>query len=75
MTEAVKRLKEQAGKLSAEERAELAYFLLHSLDPEAEAIKAEWVALAEQRMEDVRAGRVTGVPAEDVLNSLPGPGR
>jgi putative addiction module component (TIGR02574 family) len=71
MTEAVERLKAQAGKLSAEERAELAYFLLRSLDPEAEDVKAEWLVLAEHRMSDVRAGQVTGIPAEDVLNSLP----
>jgi Putative addiction module component len=52
----------------------LAHFLLHSLDEEKEqeGTRAEWLALAEQRMAEVRMGKVVGIPAEQVLKDLPG---
>ncbi len=34
---------------------------------------AEWLALAERRMDEVRAGRVVGMPAEQVMESLQRP--
>jgi putative addiction module component (TIGR02574 family) len=54
------------------ERAELAQHLLRSLDPEEPGAKDQWLALAEERMAEVRAGNVVGIPAEEVLRSLPG---
>jgi putative addiction module component (TIGR02574 family) len=71
----LEQLKATLSGLPAAERAELAQYLLRSLDPEEEGARAEWLALAEQRMAEVRAGRVAGIPAEEVLKSLPGPGR
>jgi putative addiction module component (TIGR02574 family) len=66
-------LKDAATGLSAAERAELARFLLHSLDEgEAADARAEWLALAERRMAEVKAGKVVGIPAEEVLRTLPG---
>jgi putative addiction module component (TIGR02574 family) len=73
MSQSLEQLKATLSSLPATERAELAHYLLRSLDPEEEGVKAEWLALAEQRMAEVRAGQVSGVPAEEVLNSLPGP--
>ncbi len=67
-------LKDAAADLPPPERAELAEFLVRSLDEsEAAAVRAEWLALAEQRMADVKAGKVVGIPAEEVLNGLLGP--
>lgn len=65
-------LKVALSALRTEERAELAQFLLGSLEPEEGDARRQWPALAERRMADVRAGRVVGIPAEEVLKSLPG---
>ncbi len=64
MSPTLQELKDAASGLSASERAELALFLLDSLDKaDEQAVRSEWLALAEQRMADVRAGKVTVVPA------------
>ncbi|HTU17634.1 MAG TPA: addiction module protein [Gemmataceae bacterium] len=56
--------------LPAQQRAELAHYLLHTLDDAEADAGAEWLALAQRRMEDVRAGKAAGIPAEQVLESL-----
>ncbi|HBI45156.1 MAG TPA: hypothetical protein DDY78_20215 [Planctomycetales bacterium] len=64
-------LKTAISRLPADERAELAQFLLRSLDEQDdEGARAEWLALAEQRMAEVRSGKVVGIPAEEVLKNL-----
>jgi len=71
MIASLQELKDAAAGLPVGERAELAQFLLHSLEQGKETdARAEWVALAEQRMADVKAGKVVGVPAEEVLRTL-----
>jgi putative addiction module component (TIGR02574 family) len=75
MTSTLEQLKMSLSDLPPEERAELARYLLRSLDSEDEGAKAEWLALAESRMADVRAGRVVGIPAEEVLKGLLEPGQ
>jgi hypothetical protein len=73
MSTTLDQLKSTLSSLPAAERAELADYLLLSLDEgeihEGE-IHAEWLAVAESRMEDVRAGRVVGIPAKEFLDSL-----
>ena len=71
---ASRRVPGRAG-VPAAERAELAQYLLCSLEPAEQGAKAEWLALAEQRMAEVRAGQVVGIPAEEVLKTLLGPER
>jgi putative addiction module component (TIGR02574 family) len=69
-------LKDAASALPAGKRAELAQYLLRSLDEQdEEGARAEWLALAEQRMAEVRAGKVVGIPAEEVLKHLLEPRR
>jgi putative addiction module component (TIGR02574 family) len=64
-------LKTAISRLPADERAELAQFLLRSLDEQDdEGARVEWLALAEQRMAEVRSGKVVGIPAEEVLKNL-----
>jgi putative addiction module component (TIGR02574 family) len=64
-------LKTAISRLPADERAELAQYLLRSLDEQDdEGARAEWFALAEQRMAEVRTGKVVGIPAEEVLKNL-----
>ena len=56
-------------KLPTHERARLAELLISSLDEEDE-IAAAWVDEAERRYQQLLAGEVEGVPAEDVLARL-----
>jgi putative addiction module component (TIGR02574 family) len=72
MSPSLEQIKNTVSGLSAPERAELAQYLLRSLEPEEEGAKAAWLALAEERMTEVRAGRVIGIPAEEVLKSMNG---
>ncbi len=64
-------LKDAAADLPLSERTELAQFLLSRIDDaEAAEVRAEWVALAERRMAEVKAGRVIGIPADEVVRTL-----
>ncbi len=74
MSPSMEQLKTTLSGLPVAERAELAQYLLRSLDSEDDDAKAEWLAIAEQRMAEVRAGQVAGIPAEEVLKSLLRPG-
>ncbi len=76
MSLTLQELKNVNSGLRAEERAELTQYLLRSLDePDEERTRAEWLAVAEERMVDFRAGKVVGIPAEKVMKSLLEPGR
>lgn len=71
-------LKTAAAELPQADRADLAAHLIRSInagDADEGAVRAEWLALAEERMIAVRAGGVVGVPADEVLRTLLGPGR
>jgi putative addiction module component (TIGR02574 family) len=71
MSLTLQELKDASSSLPADERAELAQFLLNSLEEQGEAgVRTEWLALAEKRMVEVRAGKVVGIPAEEVLRNL-----
>jgi putative addiction module component (TIGR02574 family) len=52
--------------LPAEDRARLLERLLASFEPKSEAQEA-WMQLANQRREDVRAGKVAMVPGDEAL--------
>jgi putative addiction module component (TIGR02574 family) len=67
MNRSVDQLKITLASLPVADRAELAQYLLRSLEPEEEGARGDWLALASERMADVRAGRVVGIPAEEVL--------
>ena len=62
--------KSDLSALPVTQRAELAQYLLDSLEADEKTARTEWLALAKQRMADVRTGRVTGTPAAEVLKSL-----
>lgn len=70
MTEAVEQLKSQVSTLSAAERAELAYFLLASLEPEEEGAEEAWRKEIARRITEIRSGQAIGRPIEDVLAEL-----
>ncbi len=53
-------------KLPTQERARLAEVLIDSLDQENEIAQA-WTDEAERRLEELRSGKVQGIPAEEVF--------
>ena len=58
-------------KLALEDRAELARRLLVSLDkPTDEENERLWLEAAQERVQELRDGKVKGVPAEDVLEDV-----
>jgi putative addiction module component (TIGR02574 family) len=71
MTEVAERLKSQLLQLASEDRAELAYFLIRSLDERPEpGVQAAWEADLERRWKEMESGEVPGVPAEEVFAEL-----
>jgi len=71
MTEMAEKLKAELSQLAAEERADLAYYLIRSLDDEDENdVQTAWEAELERRWQDMEGGTVTGVPAEDVFAEM-----
>jgi hypothetical protein len=71
MTETAERLKTALSQLSQQERAEIAAFLIHSLDqdvdPEAEAA---WDAEIAARMQQIQTGTAAGESAATVFTHL-----
>jgi putative addiction module component (TIGR02574 family) len=71
MTEAAEKLKAQLSQLSMQERAELAHFLIHSLDEAVDAdAEAAWDTELARRMEEIRSGNAVGEPADKVFAEL-----
>ena len=66
MTTAV-RLVDEASILPIEERIFVVDSLLRTLNSINDDIDAAWVAVAERRREELRSGRVRGIPAEEVF--------
>lgn len=70
MSRVVEHWKSRIQHLSPPERAELAHFLLMSLEPEdAEAAEA-WEAEIARRALEIREGRASGRPAEQLFAEL-----
>ena len=70
MSPAVEQLKTQAISLSSPERAELAHFLLASMEPQEEGVEEAWRAEIARRVTDIRSGKAKGRPADEVLAEL-----
>lgn len=70
MSATLDELKSTVSGLPVPERAEWAHYLLRSLETPDAGAAAEWLAVPEQRVTDVRSGRVVGIPVEQVLASL-----
>ena len=74
MNETLKRLQDEALKLSLRERSELADFLIASLhgEPEdtPEAIAKAWDEEIARRVADMEAGRTKWVSAEEMMARL-----
>jgi putative addiction module component (TIGR02574 family) len=71
MTAKAERLKSELATLTPGDRAELARFLVQSLDePEEQGVEAAWDAELKRRAEEIESGRVAGEPVESVLREL-----
>jgi putative addiction module component (TIGR02574 family) len=70
MTPTVENLKQQLSLLSQDQRAELATFLLESLDPPDPSVEAAWQEELERRMEEMESGTFPGIPADEVFASM-----
>ncbi len=71
MTALAEKLKPQLTTLSPADRAELASYLLESLDGPADPGAAQaWEAELIRRAEEVRSGRAQGRPAHEVFADL-----
>jgi len=71
MTEIAEKLKAELAQLAAEDRAELACYLIRSLDEGDDSnVQSAWEAELERRWQDMETGKVTGVPAEDAFAKM-----
>lgn len=70
MTATLQGLKEAASQLPAADRAELARFLLDSLDDADDSWADAWRVELARRLEEMRSGKVKGVAAAEVLARL-----
>ena len=70
MSSNLDQLTADAMKLPLRDRVQLAQRLVSTLDDEVESdTEALWFAEAERRLEELRSGKVQGIPAEDVFRN------
>jgi putative addiction module component (TIGR02574 family) len=71
MSETAEKLKGQLVNLSTKERAELASFLIRSLDEATDDdAESQWDAELERRAQDIKNGTAIGQPAAQVFAEL-----
>jgi putative addiction module component (TIGR02574 family) len=70
MTEAAERIKSELSQLPQADRAALAGFLLSTLEESDADAEAAWDVELARRLEDIREGRVEGIPADKVFAKL-----
>jgi putative addiction module component (TIGR02574 family) len=70
MNSVLEQWKTQLGTLSPGDRAELAHFLLSSLEPEDEGAEAAWDAEASRRVKEIHSGHAPGRAVDDLLAEL-----
>jgi putative addiction module component (TIGR02574 family) len=70
MTLTLEELKSSASNLSKSDRANLASFLLTTIDPEPVEEDEEWNIEMARRAEEILSGKAVGRPVEEVLAEL-----
>jgi len=66
----VQKLKSQIKKLPASQRAELAHFLIETLEREDEGWESAWDKELDRRVKEIKSGRARGTPAAKVFARL-----
>jgi putative addiction module component (TIGR02574 family) len=64
MTDTAEKLKTEVLQLAENERAELAYCLIRSLDDDTDESSEAWETELERRWQEMENGSVRGIPAE-----------
>lgn len=71
MSETAEKLKLELSQLSAKGRAEIAYFLIHSLDEGIDDnLETAWDTELTQRLEDINRKTAIGEPSSQVFSEL-----
>jgi len=71
MSAIAERLRAELLRLPTEDRAELAYCLIRSLDEGEDGdVQSAWEAELERRWQEMESGQVAGVPAAQVFAEL-----
>jgi len=70
MNEHLEKLKSQLGQLTDTEKADLAHFLISSLDEKDEDVEAAWEQELSRRSDEIQTGKVIGKPANQVFSEL-----
>jgi putative addiction module component (TIGR02574 family) len=70
MNPTLEQIKANLSGLPAPDRAELADYLLRSLESSDKDVSEAWHVELKLRMADIRAGKVEGKPVEEVLARL-----
>jgi putative addiction module component (TIGR02574 family) len=71
MTETAEKLKTELSQLSTKERAELAYFLIHSLDEGSDYdVENAWDVELTRRMQEIDSGTASGKPSNQLFAEL-----
>ncbi|MHC0066078.1 addiction module protein [Nostoc sp. UIC 10890] len=71
MSETAEKLKLELSQLSTKERAEIAYFLIHSLDEGIDDnLETAWDTELTQRLEDISSKTAIGEPSSQVFSEL-----
>ena len=67
MSEEVAAIVAQLGRMSVTDRAELAYQVLLSLEPEEAGAQETWGEELARRVARIKSGDAVGIPADDVF--------
>ena len=71
MTETAQRLRTELATLNSEDRADLACFLLESLNEESDAnCEAELDTELDRRIAEIESGNLQGIPGDEVMAEL-----
>jgi putative addiction module component (TIGR02574 family) len=71
MSQSTEQLKAELSRLTPDERAELAQFLIHTLDQGEDAdAETAWDEELARRAEEIVNGKVEGIPADQVFREL-----
>ncbi len=70
MSETVTQILTHIDDLSQQERADLAYAFLCSLEPDEEGVAEAWDAELSRRLAEIHSGQALGKPAEELFAEL-----
>jgi putative addiction module component (TIGR02574 family) len=66
----MKEIIEEAKSLSMEERLLIIDNLLQTINPPVPEIDSEWAAVAENRLSEIKSGRVKALPGDEVFKRI-----